>query len=36
MTRRGGAWVSDNWDTARYHLHIKARAILGSFELDHR
>ncbi|MFL5579135.1 MAG: hypothetical protein ACJ8AO_02095 [Gemmatimonadaceae bacterium] len=36
MTKRGGAWVSDNWETARYHLRIKSRSALGSFELDHR
>jgi hypothetical protein len=36
MTRRGGAWVSDNWDAARYHVRIKSRTALGSFEIEHR
>ena len=34
MVRRGDAWYSDNWDTARYKLTVQVDAALGSVDVE--
>lgn len=34
LTRRGDVYVSDNWKSARHHVRIRARAVLGSITVD--
>ena len=34
LTKRGDAWYSDNWDTARYKLRVHSRMLVGRLELD--
>lgn len=36
MERRGGAYVSRNFDEARHRLRIKAEVVLGGIDLEHR
>ncbi len=33
LTSRDGALVSDNWDTARYKLTVRAKTVLGTVDL---
>lgn len=33
LQKRNGYWVSDNWDTARHKLEIRATGTLGSLEI---
>ena len=34
LERRGDAYYSDNWETARHHLHLDVNTVFGKFELD--
>lgn len=34
MTKRGGAWYSDNWDRAKHRLSVKVDAAFGSVEVE--
>jgi hypothetical protein len=34
MTKRGDTYYSDNWDSAKRRVRIRAHATLGGFELD--
>lgn len=36
LVRRGGAYVSENWDSAPHKLVITSKATLGKLELDRR
>ena len=36
LSKRGGAWYSENWDTATHRIRIKSQSALGSFDLDRR
>lgn len=36
LEKRDGAYYSENWDTARHRLRIRAEATLGKVELEHR
>lgn len=36
LTKRGGAYVSDNFDTARYKLRLHARTVFGKLEVERR
>jgi len=36
LVKRGGAYFSDNWDSAPYKLSIRTGTTLGKFELDRR
>jgi hypothetical protein len=33
LAKSGEMYVSDNWGTARYKLHIRVNAMLGSVEV---
>jgi hypothetical protein len=34
MVRRGDAWYSNNWDSARYKLTVQVDAALGSVDVE--
>lgn len=34
LVKRGDAWVSPNWDTARYHLRVRGRMSVGTLSLE--
>jgi len=34
LTKRDGAYVSDNWDRAQHRLVIRSKTSMGHFELD--
>jgi hypothetical protein len=34
LEKRGGAYYSDNWDRAKYHLRLRAQTTFGGIELD--
>jgi hypothetical protein len=34
LEKRDGAYYSDNWESARYHLRLHVNATLGAVELD--
>ena len=34
LVRRGNSWVSPNWETARYHLHVRGRMSVGKLALE--
>ena len=34
LSSRGGALVSDNWDSARYQLTVRAKTVVGSIEVE--
>jgi hypothetical protein len=34
LTRRGDAWITENWDSAPYKLRIRTQTTFGTFELD--
>jgi hypothetical protein len=34
LTKRGDAWYSDNWDSARYKLRVQSRMLVGRLELN--
>ena len=34
MVRRGDAWYSRNWDSARYKLTVQIDAALGSIDVQ--
>jgi hypothetical protein len=34
MVKRGDAWYSRNWDTARRKLRIRAETVFGALELE--
>jgi len=36
LYRRGGAYYSDNWDSARYRLRIHVQTVFGAIEVDRR
>ena len=36
LVKRGDAYVSDNWDTARHKLRIRTTTVFGKFALDRR
>ena len=36
LYRRGGAYYSDNWDTAKYRLRIHVQTVFGAIEVDRR
>jgi hypothetical protein len=36
LTKRDGAYYSENWETARHKLRIRAETTLGKFELNRR
>jgi hypothetical protein len=36
LSKRGGAWYSENWDTATHRIRIKSQSAFGSFDLDRR
>jgi hypothetical protein len=35
LKKRGDAYYSDNWDSARYHLQVRAQTTFGGIEIDH-
>jgi hypothetical protein len=35
LEKRDGAYYSDNWDTAKYHLRIHVDATFGAIAIDH-
>jgi len=36
LTRRGGSYYSDNWDSARFRLRVLARTVFGAIEVARR
>lgn len=34
LRKRGDAYYSDNWDSAKYHLRLRAQTTFGGIELD--
>lgn len=34
LQKRGDAYYSDNWDSAKYHLRLRAQTTFGGIELD--
>ena len=34
LQKRGDAYFSENWDRAKYHLHLRAQTTFGGIELD--
>lgn len=34
LVKRGDAYYSDNWDSAKYHLRLRAQTSFGGIELD--
>jgi hypothetical protein len=36
LVKRGDVYVSDNWDSARHKLRIRAMTVFGKFELERR
>lgn len=34
LVKRGDAWYSDNWDTARYKLRVRAETFFGKIDLQ--
>ena len=34
LVKRGDAYFSDNWDSAKYHLRLRAQTTFGGIELD--
>jgi hypothetical protein len=34
LRKRGDAYFSENWDTAKYHVRIRAETVFGAIELD--
>lgn len=34
LVKRGNAYYSDNWDSAKYHLRLRASTTFGGIELD--
>ena len=34
MTKRGGAWYSENWDSAKHRLNVKIDAAFGSVDIE--
>jgi len=36
LVKRDGAYYSENWDSARHKVRIRAETTLGKFEIDRR
>jgi hypothetical protein len=36
LYRRGNAYYSDNWDTAKYKLRIRVQSVFGAIDIDRR
>ena len=34
LVKRGDAWYSDNWESARYKLRVRAETFFGKIELQ--
>jgi hypothetical protein len=34
LEKRGNAYYSDNWDTAKYHLRVHAESVFGAIEIN--
>jgi hypothetical protein len=34
LSKRGGAYYSDNWDVAKYRMRVRAETVFGAIEID--